>query len=466
MRQSLAAAATRLLPPGLQERLSPLLEYLKPASPGDDDRMAAKRIALVSFAVRVASAGIAYLSQIFLARWMGSFEYGIFVVVWTWVIILGAVLHLGFATSVIRLIPEYIADKQIARIRGLLVGSRMITLVFSTVIAGLGILGTYLFQDIVSSYYLLPIYLAAVCLPLFTISEVQDGISRAFDWTDLALAPTYLWRPVLILVFMFIAGLSGATLDATTACVSAIGATWLTAVIQLLMLRTRTRETLKPGPREYQTAEWLRVSVPILFVEGFFLMLTGSDVIILGQLVSPDKVAVYYAAAKTLALVHFVYYSVRVATAQRFSKLYHAQDRDGLANLVRESVTWSFWPSLALAALLLVFGKLLLSLFGAEFSEGYPLLFLLVIGILARASLGPVETLLTMAHLQNHAAAVYGATLALNIVLCFVLIPIYGPVGAAAGTAISMVFESVSLYWVTRKHMRLHVFIFGHPHVD
>ena len=118
------------------------------------------------------------------------------------------------------------------------------------------------------------------------------------------------------------------------------------------------------------------------------------------------------------------------------------------------------------AALLLVFGKLLLSLFGAEFSEGYPLLFLLVIGILARASLGPVETLLTMAHLQNHAAAVYGATLALNIVLCFVLIPIYGPVGAAAGTAISMVFESVSLYWVTRKHMRLHVFIFGHPHID
>ncbi len=461
MRNSLAAAAGRILPAEIRQRLKPLVDRFG----AGDDHSAAKRIALVSFAVRVASAGIAYLSQIFLARWMGSYEYGIFVVVWTWIIALGAIVHLGFATSVIRLIPEYMATSRLAQVRGLLVGSRVIALVFSTFIAGLGILGAYLFRDAISSDYLLPIYLTAVCLPLFTISEVQDGISRAFDWTDLALAPTYLWRPVLILVFMFIAGLMGASLDATTACVAAIGATYFTAIAQLFMLRSRTRETLKPGPREYANREWLKISVPILFVEGFFLLLTGSDIIILGQLVSPDKVAVYFAAAKTLALVHFVYYSVRVATAQRFSKLYHAGDSGALASLVRDAVRWSFWPSLGLALLLLACGKPLLSLFGADFTSGYPLLFLLVIGILARASLGPVETLLTMAHLQNYAAGVYGGVFALNIILCYVLIPPFGALGAAAGTATSMLVESVALYVVARWRLRLHVFIFGHPKI-
>ncbi len=466
MRSSLAAAAGRLIPSPVLERIAPLLQVIKPTSPDTDDRSAAGRMALVAFSVRVASAAIAYLSQIFLARWMGSFEYGIFVVVWTWVLILGALVHLGFATSVIRLIPEFLATEKLSQLRGLLVGSRVIAVLFATVVAGLGILGAYLFENVISSHYVLPVYLAAVCLPLFTLSEVQDGICRAFNWTDLALAPTYLWRPVLILSLMFVAGLMGADLDATTACVAAIGATWFTAVAQLLMLRGRTREQIDPGPREYHAMEWIRISVPILFVEGFFILLTSTDVVILGQLVSPDQVAVYFAAAKTLALVHFVHYSVRVATAHRFSKLYHSGDTAGLARMVRDSVSWTFWPSLALAAMLMVAGKPLLSLFGAGFTDGYMLLFVLVIGILARASLGPVESLLTMAHLQNYAASVYGGTFLLNATLCFILIPIFGLMGAAVATAFSMVFEATALYWVTRRYLGLRVFIFSRQPAD
>ncbi|MEZ5841936.1 MAG: polysaccharide biosynthesis C-terminal domain-containing protein, partial [Hyphomicrobiales bacterium] len=93
-------------------------------------------------------------------------------------------------------------------------------------------------------------------------------------------------------------------------------------------------------------------------------------------------------------------------------------------------------------------------------------LFVLVIGILARASLGPVESLLTMAHLQNYAAAVYGGTFLLNATLCFILIPIFGLMGAAVATAFSMVFEATALYWVTRRYLGLRVFIFSRQPAD
>ena len=33
----------------------------------------------MAFAIRVASAGVTFLSQIALARWMGGFEFGIYV---------------------------------------------------------------------------------------------------------------------------------------------------------------------------------------------------------------------------------------------------------------------------------------------------------------------------------------------------------------------------------------------------
>ena len=50
----------------------------------------AQRVAGAAFMIRVASAALIYTSQVLLARWMGSFEFGIYVYVWTWVLLLGS----------------------------------------------------------------------------------------------------------------------------------------------------------------------------------------------------------------------------------------------------------------------------------------------------------------------------------------------------------------------------------------
>lgn len=62
-------------------------------------------MALVAFAVRIISAGIAFISQIILARLMGEFEYGLFAFVWVLVILFGNLSCLGFHTTVIRFCP-------------------------------------------------------------------------------------------------------------------------------------------------------------------------------------------------------------------------------------------------------------------------------------------------------------------------------------------------------------------------
>ncbi len=59
-------------------------------------------MALIAFAIRVASAAIAFISQIIMARMMGEFEYGIFVFVWVLVIILAISPYLGFTATVVR----------------------------------------------------------------------------------------------------------------------------------------------------------------------------------------------------------------------------------------------------------------------------------------------------------------------------------------------------------------------------
>src|SRR6185437_2694855 len=54
------------------------------------DHRIAQLVAGKVFLVRVASALLALGSQVLLARWMGSFEYGVYIYVWTWVLMIGA----------------------------------------------------------------------------------------------------------------------------------------------------------------------------------------------------------------------------------------------------------------------------------------------------------------------------------------------------------------------------------------
>jgi O-antigen/teichoic acid export membrane protein len=103
--------------------------------------------------------------------------------------------------------------------------------------------------------------------------------------------------------------------------------------------------------------------------------------------------------------------------------------------------------------LMLVVGRPLLLMFGSSFAEGYPLLFIMSVGLLFRAAIGPAETLLIMAGQQKICAAVYTATFLLNVALNITLIPAYGLTGAAMATTTALVLEALVLYYITYSRL-------------
>src|ERR1700749_4757083 len=230
-------------------------------------------------------------------------------------------------------------------------------------------------------------------------------------------------------------------------------AVWIAMIGQMLVLNRRLAGHVAPGPAAYDIRGWLAISLPILLVESFYLLLSYTDVLVLQQFRSSQEVGIYFAVVKTLALVSFIHYGISARTAHRFAEYHALGDKARLSAYVAHAIKWTFWPSLAATVLLLALGKPLLWLFGPQFVVGYDIMFV--------AAVGPVERLLNMLGHQYICALAYGLSFVLNVVLCIALVPRFGGHGAAAATSISLVFETVLLFYIVRRGLGLHVLAFG-----
>ncbi len=434
----------KALPQPLRRIASDLL-----SSDGDNAR--SQRSAVMAFVIRVASAAILFFSQVLLARWLGIFEYGVYTYVWVWITVIGTMCCLGFATTVVRFVPEYTEQGKFDHARGFLRAARGVSVASGLLCTIVGLLALQVFDGWYDDIYKVPMSLALLCLPAFAATDYQDGVGRSQSWLGLALVPPYILRPVLLFCFVGLAVAMGWPHDAQTAAFALVVAAWITAIVQYGMQKHCLAKIIPPGPCKYDLKFWIIVSLPVLMLEGFTLVMMNMDVLLLDLFVDPDQIAIYYATARTITLIAFVHFAVTAAVMPRFAT-YHANgDFAVVRQLLRQSRMWTFAPSLAGAIIVIALGKPLLWLFGSDFMAGYPLMFVLVIGLLARAAVGPTQGLMVVTGHQNIPAIILSGAVAANILLNLTLIPKFGLMGAASATSIAYGIEAFALYFIARR---------------
>ena len=444
------------LPQPFRRLAAPLLARL-----ADGHLAQVVRGAAMVMGIRIGGAAIALLSQVLLARWMGAFEYGIFAYVWVWVIILGILAPMGFGTSTLRFVPDYRVNGKWRRLAGILDASWRMVMIFGLAAMGVGPRGCSPSSTIRSH----PIICcrspsrSSACRPsrcrtrwkarralsAGSISPICRPISCARSASSLAGG----------IVYLALGELTG-----LAAVGGALVAALLTLAGQKLLLSRRIARTIPKAKPVHHTRHWIMASMPLVLAEGLYLVLLNSDIVLLGAFVDPDHVGIYFAATRIVNLITFIYFAVAALAVPKFAELHAKGDRACLQAFVHDIIQWIFWPTLAAAVFILLFGKFALGLFGQDFSAGYPLLAILMLGFLARASTGPIEYLLNMTGNQNVTAGAYGGAATLNIALNLVLIPRFGLEGAAAATAVSLVFASVWLFIAVRRRLGISAFVF------
>jgi O-antigen/teichoic acid export membrane protein len=411
------------------------------------------------FAIRAASAALLFLTQIALARWMGAAEYGIFVAAWTCVLVLGGLCSLGFATAMMRLAPQYTASCDYASFHGLLSGGRSVALAASGAIALVGFAVLWLRGDFSDPSHAVPMALALLCLPVFAFADVQDGLGRGQGWTLEAISPHYILRPLALLLLIPLASALGVPDDAVSGMAIALATLLFATALQTALIGRRIYSAIPPSAPAYHFPQWFKIALPLLAGSICDLAVQNADVLLLAVFRPSEETGIYYAAAKTAGLALFIHYAVGTAYAGRIAAAHALNDAAAVRDLVSKSVRWTFIPSAAVTAAILLVGYPVLAGFGERFTDAYPLMFILAVGILAKAATGPADTILNMLGHQRASAVSIGLAAILSIGLNVALIPLWGVTGAAVATSSALVAASAFNWLAARRLESLNLFV-------
>jgi O-antigen/teichoic acid export membrane protein len=425
----------------------------------------ARRAALVVLAIRIAGAGLAYLTQVLMARLVGASEYGIFATMWVIVAMVGHGALLGTGQTVCRFVPIHRAQGRDDLARGFIQAGQIFAPLAAATIAGLGILATWLLPALLAPAWFWPVTLAALILPLFALQDFLEGIARAMNWPQVAIAPPYILRQGLIAAGMIAALVMGAPATAATAMAATLVATALAVLAQALWLGRRMAIALPPGPRAYDLRCWIAASLPVAFVDVTQIGLAFADVLILSLFASPAEVGVYFAATRLLQFISFVAYAGTAATAQRFADAHARQDMVLLDGLLRRTARWSALATTATAGAIVLAAPWLLALFGKDFTAGLPILAILATGLVAQSLGGPAEDVLTMLGEEKACARASFTCLCLAIALAFALAPSFGAIGVAGAMAAANAARGAALAAIAWQRLRLWTSPLPRPHV-
>ena len=255
--------------------------------------------AVVALSARIYGAAVQYLTQMYLAREIGTEQLGIYVFAWTWMVVLSFLTPLGFDTSLVRFVASYQNAGDWARVRGVLRTGHRVAIVASLAALGLGVLVVSVRDPAFEHPYTTPVLTTLTLVPVVALSNLYEGIARGFRWLHQVAVPSFALRPSLFLLFAAVAILLLNARTGQAMTIAGAAAVGLTLLLQAIAYRRSLAPHRTVLPDRAERSLWLRTSIPLMLVTSFELLLSYTDIVMLGVLRGPEDVAVYNIAVRT-----------------------------------------------------------------------------------------------------------------------------------------------------------------------
>ncbi|HEX6333433.1 MAG TPA: polysaccharide biosynthesis C-terminal domain-containing protein [Flavisolibacter sp.] len=378
--------------------------------------------------INITAAVLLFAANYFIIRFFGESNYGAYVIINVWVGFFVTVILFGMDDFFVAQMPRHQGQPAaIVVFKSIFTWSlRTCLVIFGVVVAVFAGLAYFnVTSGVIFQYrYYLPALAAALGLLTFLVAFLR-GMDRIIpgQLVDKILRPS-----------LFLAGITAVYFLSTTSLETLllVQLAGILACVPVLLLFIRPVLRSTGGSTLFDRSG--RSNVVFLAISLLYLLSTRLDLFFLAVTIPADEVGHYNIAARIADFVAYPLTALNLLIPNLLSSAYH-QERTSVRSLIRRLFLLTAGVMAVGFVFILLFGKIILSFFGENFESSYVPLLILAGGHMFTAAGAPLNALFMVSGRQKLSLLSLGFGVLVTFVLCLVLVPSMGAVGAALAIA-------------------------------
>lgn len=413
----------------------------------DTDLLEILRGGGVFLIIRLLGSAAAYFFAWYISIEYGPEGNGVLSFTLTSAVLLSAIFNLGLNTYAVRIIPQFIHEKNEGNVRKFY--QTALRMIIRTMIAGSLILFLLSYipssKDLARDIRLFTLLALPLSILLFT-SHVFRARKNILIFS--LLQNNTLQGAALILLMIPLWPRQHMSEPAIALIITCL-------IAAILSLKNKDISAVPPSDGRFSTKKMLYESWPMLAGGISFMILNLTDRFMLRFLDTLPQLGIYDIALRISNLTLMGILAINSIAEPKFAELYAADDHKRLRRMVRRATFLGIGITLPVIFALAFFPKFWMNLFGKEgvFLAGTTTLLILLGGHMINTLSGGVLVLLNMTGQQRQVRTILLAVSLLNILLNALFIPRWSIEGAAWATMISTIIWNIWGVIVVRRKL-------------
>jgi O-antigen/teichoic acid export membrane protein len=404
-----------------------------------------------------------FVIALVLSRLLGPDGYGAYAFAVAVSTILTVPGLLGLPAVVVREIARYRVAGEWGIVRGLMRRSNQAVLAISGVVV-IALVVVVALVGWPEGDLRAPTVLALPLIPLVALVSLRQSMMQGFGRVVLGRVPETVVGPLLVLVAVVALELGLAQgVTASWAVVASVGSYGAAALLGAMLLKRTVPAAVRAAKARFATRAWALAALPLLISGGLGTLNAQIGTVLVGSVAGAREAGIFSVATRAAGFVPFFLLAAVPTLMPVIAELHARGQRERLQLMLTRAARGVLLASLPAAAVLFVFARPILSIFGAEFEAADTSLRILVAAQLVNVATGFSGTILVMI---GRSAYLTGGVLAgtlVNVVLTSLLVPSLGADGASIGLASSFVVSNTVMVILLWRVARIYAPALGTP---
>ncbi len=429
----------------------------------------------VVVAARIAGVLLSIIIQVLIARALGAAELGLFFVASAISMVLATFLAAGYPLMVPKFVARSVSPQGAAGLKDFMSFARGSTVRFSIGICSLGVLIIWFWPALgLTERFIFTIALFSA--PPLAFLRLNGALANAMRRFSLGYLPDILARPLLLLgligmLWIFYPGFDLLMVLSGYIVIAFALAAWQMSRVSLpqsggAVRKTRPNKDLEPGfvetktemaPAPGQKRQWFMQSLNIMPGTIFVMVFGDITLLIAGMFLKSADIGIFGVTMRMSLLAAFAIHTVQQISVRDIADAVNQGASKKLAQSLKRVNLLNTALAIGGIGFAIIFGQLVLGIFGPEFTTGYASLVILMAAQLVRAATGPTLQMIALTGLERASLPAFAAGFLVLAVSSALLMPMLALAGAALAVLLATSTWSVWLSVVLWRRTGINV---------